>query len=234
VAVLPDKSVAVHKTIVFPIMYIIGALLANSTLPQLSFVIGSPRLMAGDVQLPKVAGTILLGGQIIEGGWLSITVTDWVQLIEPPVLSVANQMTKVVPTGKFSGALLVTNGIVQLSEVVACPNATFEAKHCPGSALTVRFIGHRMVGGWLSTTVTVCEQLAVFPAKSVTVQITVFKPKGRFEEALFTTIKTWQLSVARGVPRLLAAAVQIPGSVWRVSAGGQTIDGGSLSVTVML
>ena len=54
-----------------------------------------------------------------------------------------------------------------------------------------------MVGSWLSTTVTICVEVAVFPEASVAVHVTVFAPNTK-EAGVATTLATLQLSEADG------------------------------------
>ena len=54
-----------------------------------------------------------------------------------------------------------------------------------------------MVGSWLSTTVTVWVDIAVFPEVSVAVHVTVFGPATK-EAGVATTLVTPQLSEADG------------------------------------
>jgi hypothetical protein len=60
-----------------------------------------------------------------------------------------------------------------------------------------------MIGGWLSVTVTVNEQVLVKPAPSVAFHTTVLLPFGKAEPLVkplvFTTVGGVQLSVAVGV-----------------------------------
>ena len=58
--------------------------------------------------------------------------------------------------------------------------------------------GQIITGGWVSTTVTVNEQLAVFPEASVAVQTTVVVPFGKLEPGggLHKKVTPGQLSLA--------------------------------------
>jgi hypothetical protein len=47
-----------------------------------------------------MALTMKLGGHVIRGGWVSLTLTVNVQVLELPLLSHAVLMTVVTPTGK--------------------------------------------------------------------------------------------------------------------------------------
>src|SRR5258706_16333618 len=84
-----------------------------------------------------------------------------------PLLSVAVQVTRLVPVGNCAGALLVTVTVPQLSLAVGLPNATPVAKQAPELTLTVTSAGQVIVGTWLSRTTTRCWQVAVLPPLSV-------------------------------------------------------------------
>ena len=60
------------------------------------------------------------------------------------------------------------------------------------SSCTVAFL-QRALGGILSTTVTVCEQVAVLPLPSVTFHFTAFAPNTKLDGDA-TTLATLQLS----------------------------------------
>ena len=91
--------------------------------------------------------------------------------------------------------------------------------------------GQFIVGGILSETVTVWLHVAVSPALSVTVQITVVVPSGKTVGALFVTEATPQLSFVTGTPRFTEVAVH-PEFVKTEIAAGQVMVGGKLSETV--
>jgi hypothetical protein len=59
-------------------------------------------------------------------------------------------------------------------------------------------VAELIVGGVVSTTVTVVEAVAVFPEPSFAVNVTVVVPSGNTAGALLTTVTTVQLSVAVG------------------------------------
>jgi hypothetical protein len=77
-------------------------------------------------------------------------------------------------------------------------------------------------------TFTVCEQVAVLPLLSVTVQITVVVPTGKDAGALLLTVATAQLSDVVGVPKATPVAVQ-PLLAVVFTVPGQLIVGGTLS-----
>jgi hypothetical protein len=126
-------------------------------------------------------GSAMSAGQLMVGASLSTTVTRCTQVAVLPEVSVAVQVTEVVPLGKTVGASLATLARPQLSAAVAVPKLTLAAEHWPGSVLTVTSGGHEIVGGSVSLTVTVNEQEAVLPAASVAVQATVVVPFGKVE-----------------------------------------------------
>src|SRR5207245_464483 len=110
------------------------------------------------------------------GGWLSTTITRWVQTLKLPEMSVTVQTTELVPTGKLAGASLVTPATVQLSNVSGMSKLTPVAEHWPWSALAMTVPGHEIVGGWLSTTITLWVQTLELPFTSVAVHTTKFVP----------------------------------------------------------
>ena len=85
-------------------------------------------------------------------------------------------MTVVVPTGKAKplAGRLTTSGAPQLSAAVTVKVTLLE--HVPGAALTVRFPGHVITGGWVSLTVTVKMHWLALPLLSCAVLITVVVP----------------------------------------------------------
>jgi len=128
-------------------------------------------------------------------------VTVNAQLEWLPLASVAVHVTVVVPTGKpdpDSGEQVTVGEGSQLSVAVA-------AKLTGTSKLTLHpmamLAGQVMAGGSVSLTVTVKEQVAIFPEGSVAVQLTVVVPFGKAEpDAREQVTVTWpELSVAVAV-----------------------------------
>ena len=76
----------------------------------------------------------------------------------------------------------------------------------------------------MSTTVTVCVQVAVLPAASVAVQVTVVLPMGKLAGASFVMVGAPQLSVPVALFNV-AEAVQSPGAVFTVVSLGQEMVG---------
>jgi hypothetical protein len=67
------------------------------------------------------------------------------------------------------GWLLVDDATLQLSAVVGVPSDGIVALQEAMSALTLMAEGHVIVGFWVSVTVMIWVQVAVFPLASVTV-----------------------------------------------------------------
>lgn len=96
--------------------------------------------------------------------------------------------------------------------------------------------GQDMLGAWLSTTVTVNEQVDERPDTSIARQVTAVLPTGKLEPLAGPPMRTIviapvQLSVAIGVEYVTVAA-QVLAAVFTAGTVGQEITGGSLSFTV--
>ena len=109
---------------------------------------------------------------------------------------------KTEPLGPPSVWVIV--GVPQLSVPVASTKVTV-ASQIPVSVLAEIFAGHEMEGASISFTVTVKEQLAVFPLASVICQVSVFVPTGKSpplpspEESTIESPPEPQLSLPAGV-----------------------------------
>jgi hypothetical protein len=167
-------------------------------------------------------------GQLICGASKSRTVTVWTAIAELPELSVTAHVTTVAPFGKTGGASLTTVATPQLSEVSGVPKLTPVAEHWPGSVLTVTPAGAVMVGDSVSFTVTVKLHVAVLPAASVAMQLTVLAPFGKVEPVggSHATVTPGALSVAVGAG-YCTTAEHCPKSLEATTVAGQTITGGS-------
>jgi hypothetical protein len=130
-------------------------LLVTITAPQLSFAVGDPKITPVAKHEPTFALTVTSTGQVIIGLCVSLTITVCWQVAVFPLLSIAVQMTRLVPIGNCAGALFVTVGVPQLSLTVGLPKVTPLAKHAPAFAFTVTLAGQIMLGGCVSVTVTV-------------------------------------------------------------------------------
>ena len=100
-----------------------------------------------------------------------------------------------------------------------------------GVTVTVISNGAVIVGTVLSFTVTVCVAVAMFPALSVTVQVTVVVPNGNTVGALLLTEATLQLSEVIGVPNVTLNATQELFAL-TTKLTGATIVGFCVSITV--
>src|SRR6266481_6402630 len=219
-------------TVFVPTGNIAGALLDTVTAPQLSETVGVLSVTLVAPHRPGEATTVTRGGQVMEGGWLSVTITSCGQVAVLPWESVAVQITVFVPTGNIAEALLVTVTAPQLSETVGALSVTLVAPHKPGEATTVTSAGQVMEGGWLSVTITSCGQVVVLPCESVAVQITVFVPTGNTAGALLVTVTAPQLSETVGVLSVTLVAPHRPGEATTFTSAGQVMEGGWLSVTI--
>src|SRR6266481_4611194 len=135
-------------TVFVPTGNIAGALLDTVTAPQLSETVGVLSVTLVAPHRPGEATTVTRGGQVMEGGWLSVTITSCWQIAVLPCESVAVQITVLVPTGNIAGALLVMLATApQLSETVGVLSVTLVAPHMPGEATTVTNAGQVIEGG---------------------------------------------------------------------------------------
>ena len=115
----------------------------------------------------------------IAGGVASTTLTVKLAVAVLPALSVAVQVTVVVPMGKVlpeAGAQAEVSAplIKSVAEAVNVTAAPFGPV-----ASAVILPGTVMVGGVVSRTMTVKLPLAVFPALSFAVQPTIVMPRGK-------------------------------------------------------
>src|SRR5258708_33477080 len=109
----------------------------------------------------------MFAGQVIVGAWLSRTTTRCWQVALLPLLSVAVQVTRLVPMGNCAGALLVIVTVPQLSLAIGLPISFLMIRRPPRSTLFPSTTLFRSVGAWLSRTTTRCWQVAVLPLLSV-------------------------------------------------------------------
>jgi hypothetical protein len=219
---------------VLPIGKVAGASLVIEAIEQLSSTVGVPRTTPLAVHSSVSVFTETGAGQTIVGSWISVTVTICSQVAMFPLPSVTVQVTVVLPIGKIAGASLVIEAIEQLSSTVGVPRTTPLAVHSSASVFTETGAGQTIVGSWMSVTVTICSQVAMFPLPSVTVQVTVVLPSGKIAGASLVIEAIEQLSSTVGVPRTTPLAVHSSASVFTETGAGQTIVGSSISVTVTI
>ena len=120
----------------------------------------------------------------------------------------------------------------QLSAVVGLGTFTKRVQ-TPTAVVVAILLGQAIVGGVASVTVTAYVQVAVLPATSVTVQVTVVVPIGKAAGALLVTETNEQLSAVVGVPKATPVAVQAVFVVVLIGTG-QIIVGACISFTVMV
>ena len=96
---LPERSVTVQITEFVPTGKLLGALLVTLATPQLSETIGVPNATPLAEHWPGPVPVETLAGQLIVGGWVSLTVTEKLQVVIPQELE-AVTVTVVRPTLK--------------------------------------------------------------------------------------------------------------------------------------
>ena len=111
------------------------------------------------------------------------------------------------------------------------------AEHWFKSLFALILAGHVMAGAWLSTTVTVKEQFAVWLAASVTTKVLVVVPTGKVElvgkPTVCTVTAPGQLSAPTGLTNVTVAP-QNEGVLFTVMLAGQVMDGNCKSLTVIV
>src|SRR5688572_5450170 len=231
-ASFPAASMAVHATTLVPIgnAQPLGGSQTTSTPGQLSVALGSKVTTALHRPASALRTTLLAHNR--SGLSRSSTSTLNPQLTVLLLTSVAVQPTSVVPRGKR-----VPEGGTHTTVAPAQSSATLGAKFTtasqrPRSVPATMLLGHTSIGGSMSCTVTVKEQLCVFVVASVAVHVTVVIPIEKREPlaGTQTTITPGQLSVA--VALNVATASHCPAVVNNSKACGQVITGRSRSTTV--
>jgi hypothetical protein len=200
VALLPAASAAVNVTVVAPRGKIAGALLDTATEPlTVSFAVGIG--MATDVPDGPACSTVIGGGTPLNvGGVVSLTVTVVVAVALLPAASAAVNVTVVAPRGKIAGALLDTvTEPLTVSFAVGIGTGT-DVPDGPACSTVIGGGTPLNVGGVESTTVTVVVAVALLPAASRAVNVTVVTPRGKTAGALLdTATDPLQLSTAPGI-----------------------------------
>ena len=124
-----------------------------------------------------------------------------------PAASVAFHVTIVSPTGNKEGASLFNEYIPTASSTIGACTSTILSFSEVASTIIVSF--GMIFGAIVSTTDTVCTALALFPAASIAVHVTIVSPTGNKEGALFSTETIPTASVASATP---IATVFVDGS----------------------
>src|SRR5258708_14287669 len=114
----------------------------------------------------------MFAGQVIVGAWLSRTTTRCWQVALLPLLSVAVQVTRLVPLGNCAGALLVIVTVPQLSLAIGLPRATPVAKQAPEFTVTHTSAVQAPVRTLWSRTTTRWWQVAGLPPLSCAFPVT--------------------------------------------------------------
>ena len=226
---LPEASVAVYTTLVVPKGKLLpGALLlVSDTTVQLSVAVGTVYVT---VPAQVLVAVKLAGVPTIFRGCVSKTVTCCSHEAELPLPSVTVHTTVLTPNTNTAG-LATTLVSVQLSEFNGTGNCEEAYEQTPASTLILIGPAHVIVGFWLSTTFTLCAQVAVFPLPSVAVQVTVLAPRIK-EAGLGNTLVTLQLSAPVGAVSCDDAYVQTPASALTLIGPAHVIVGFWLSTTV--
>jgi hypothetical protein len=179
--VLPCVSIAVQVIVVVPsgnVESLAGVQLTGRAPSTLS-VADAEYVKTAPVG--PVASTVAFAGTVRTGGAVSLTVT--VNKAEPvlPCVSIAVQVTVVVPSGNvepLAGLQLTGRAPSTLSVADAEYVNTAPVGPVPS---TVAFVGTVRTGGAVSLTVTVNEAEPVLPCVSAAVQVTVVTPIGNVE-----------------------------------------------------
>jgi hypothetical protein len=196
-AEFPAASLTLQVTVVVPFGKVAPDAGEHEEVPivgQLSLAAGAA-YVTGAEHWPGVFATVMLDGQVIEGGCVSVTVTVNEQLTELPAASTTPQPTVVEPLGKVEPEGGVHTGVPapeQLSDAVAVKFTI--AEHWPGAFPCVIGAGQLITGFWVSLIVTVKLQLRPEPV----VQVTVVVPAGKVEPAAGVHVTVPQAPVVTG------------------------------------
>jgi hypothetical protein len=175
---------------------------------------------------PGAAFTVRFAGQVICGGWVSLTVTAKLHVALLPCASVAVLVTVVVPTAKLLplAGTLTTLTPGQLSVAVTTKVTLLE--QVPAAAFTTRLLEQVIRGNRVSFTVTMKVHVLELPLPSRAVLVTVVEPSGKANPlaGLLVMLVTAQLSVAFTMKVTLLA--HTPGAALTVIFPGQLIAGG--------
>ena len=140
----------------------------------------------------------------------------------------AIHVTVVSPSEKNSGALFDIDEIPTRSYVDGTSSSTeLEFAFCASTVMLDGIINSGLV---VSTTLTNCSALVVFPDVSVTVHVTVVSPSGKNSGALFDTISIDTESNVSGIPILTIFLSNDSASV--LISDGDAITGRIVSETI--
>ena len=196
--VSPLASVAVQITVFVPVtnaLPLVGLQL-TATPGQLSVAIVSK--FTTWLHWPAAVFVTMFAGQAITGGSLSFTLTAKLHVLVLPLVSVAVQVTVLMPLAKALPLAGVQSTVTpeQLSVAIA---AKFTIRlHWPSAVFVTIFAGQVTTGASVSLTVMLKLQLVEFPETSVAVQLTAVTPLAKALPfvGLQLTLTPGQLSVA--------------------------------------
>ena len=224
-AEFPEVSVAVQVTVVIPIGNNSGASLETDSTAMISVICGC--FKSAKFSSVLMASKIISSGAVIFGGVVSITVIVCSDDTEFPWLSVAFQVTIVVPSGNFSGALWEIEEIPLTSCAVRFPKVTTLFSTLVASI--VISCGTLSVGGVVSSTVTCWDAVAKLPSGSSADQTTIVIPIGKADGASLVIETSWT-SVTLTIPRSIIFSVSDTAS--KTTSGGVINSGFVVSITV--
>lgn len=194
---------------------------------QISVAVAEP------VGSPEPHSIVILAGQEIIGGVVSVTLIDWSQLAELPEQSVAVQVRviRLSPVHEFpvTTSENVIIGFASQTSVAVAEPVTEGSEGSPHS--TDAFAGQLMGGGVVSVTFIVWSQLEELPEQSVAVQVRIMALSPVQDEPEAASVKLIsgfgsQASVAVAEP-VTDGSFEAPHST--VAVGGQMIGGGVVS-----
>ena len=112
-----------------------------------------------------------------------------------------------------------------MSETIGAAYDT-TAPQLPKSLETTISASHVIVGEVISTTVTICVAVAVFPFASSAVHVTVVTPNGKTAGASLVMVTVPQSTDAVGVPKLGITASQLLLALTDIAAGAVIVTFG--------
>src|SRR6188768_1189361 len=243
VAELPHTSVAVHVLVTEYLLAqapgVITSLTVTVTIPvQLSEAVTEVVKGAGtSAAQVKLAGP---GTPVMVGGTLSLTVIVCEEVAELPHTSVAvhvlvTEYLLAQAPGVITSLTVTVTIPVQLSEAV-----TEVVKGAGTSAAQVKLAGPGtpvMVGGTLSLTVIVCEEVAELPHTSVAVHVLVTEYLLAQAPGVITSLTvtvTIPVQLSEAVTEVVKGAGTSAAQVKLAGPGTPVMVGGTLSLTVIV
>ena len=237
VLVLPLLSVTVRVTLFAPTFAQVKfeLLIVKEAIPQAS---EEPLLIAAAVvePVPFAFRETVTFWQIATGAMASVTVTVAAQVAVLPFTSVTVRVTGFAPTFEQLNeeTLKAKEAIPQASEEPLFTAAAVVEPVPFASKETLTFL-QSAIGATASTTVTVAEQVELFPFTSVTVKVTGFAPTfEQLNEVIFRLVEA--MPQASEEPLFTAAAVvkPVPFAFRETVTFWQTATGATASTTVIV